>query len=260
MNFKMSKASQVVNYLRSWDIFGHQLSVHHKGDSSHKTLLGFFVSVCVFGLIVSNFITLYSGFLDNSKHEETSNFQVYDRHYSDVYNLTESGVHMALFAFQEHKDRDADTVAYYPLTPDIGRYTIKQHYPCPEDDAACRTGTSPHLDREFVFSDCDSARKDEFSSYWEARLGPLLSGFTANALCLTQEEEDTLQIAEDPYSLIESRTLQIKFEYCEEFVTSESNFTCKTEEEVNEWMASSDLGLQLDLHSLDMNNETYPIH
>ena len=159
----MSNFNQVVDYLRSWDIFGHQLSVHRKGESSHKTILGFFVSVCVFGLIVSNFTTLLTGFLDNSKHEEKSNFQVYDRHNSDVYNLTESGVHMAMFAYVQNKDRDLDTVSYDPLTPEIGRYTIKQAYPCPEDDAACRTGTNPHLEREFIFSDCDAVRIDDYT-------------------------------------------------------------------------------------------------
>ena len=79
-----------------------------------------------------------TGFLDNSKLEEKSNFQVYDRHKSDVYNLTENGVHMALYSYTFHKDKEAGTITYKPLTPDIGRYTVKQAYPCPKDDAECR--------------------------------------------------------------------------------------------------------------------------
>ena len=101
--------NQVVDYLRSWDFFGHQLSVTHKGESSYKTLLGFFVSVCVMGLIISNFTNLLTGFLDNSKHTEQSNFQVYDRHSSPTYNLTENGVNIALYAYQSITDRDANT-------------------------------------------------------------------------------------------------------------------------------------------------------
>ena len=75
------------------------MSVHHKGETAYKTLLGFLVTVGVFGLIVFNFINLFTGFLDGSKHEEKSNFQVYDRHNSPVYTLTENGIHMALFAY-----------------------------------------------------------------------------------------------------------------------------------------------------------------
>ena len=106
LNKKVMSVSKVVDYLRSWDIFGHQVSVHHKGESSYKTLLGFFVSVCVFGLIISNFINIMTGFLDNSKHTEQSNFQVYDRHFSPSYNLTENGVNIALYAFISDTDRD----------------------------------------------------------------------------------------------------------------------------------------------------------
>ena len=59
---------------------------------------------------------------------------------------------------------------------------------------------------------------------------------------MTPEDENTLQIADDPNSDIETRTLQIKFEYCEDFVTDKSNFTCKTEEEVNQWLTGAELG------------------
>ena len=73
--------------------------MHHKGETAYKTLLGFFVTVGIFGLIVFNFINLFTGFLDGSTQEEKSNFQVYDRQNSPVYNLTENRVHMALFPY-----------------------------------------------------------------------------------------------------------------------------------------------------------------
>ena len=89
---------RIGNYLRSWDIFGHKVTVNHKGEDSYKTMLGFIISATVFGLIVSNFVTLSVGFMDGSRQEEKSNSQLYDRHNSPVYNLTESGIRVAIYA------------------------------------------------------------------------------------------------------------------------------------------------------------------
>ena len=61
------RIKQFGEFLRSWDIFGHQISLHHKGDGSYKTILGFFISAVVFSLIVSNLVTLTVAFADGSR-------------------------------------------------------------------------------------------------------------------------------------------------------------------------------------------------
>ena len=110
------RVKQVTNFLRSWDIFGHPVTVHYRGEDTFKTLFGFFVTTAVFGLIISNFITLGTAFMDGSKQEEKSNSQVYDRHGSPVYNLTESGLHLVIYPFVEDKNKETDEVSYRSLT------------------------------------------------------------------------------------------------------------------------------------------------
>ena len=96
-----------------------------------------------------------------------------------------------------------------------------------------------------MFEACDAERQAEFKAYWEKRLGPKLSGFTDSSLCLTPEEENTLQIGEDPNSKIEARTLKISFEYCSERDQSDidqSGITCKSKEETDDWLDKADVG------------------
>ena len=87
---------------------------------------------------------------------------MYERHGSPVYNLTENGIHMALFAYIRLRDDEKSTITYSPLTPDLGSYVIEQYYPCLAEDEVCRAAMSPHNKREFVFKDCDPDRKDDF--------------------------------------------------------------------------------------------------
>ena len=110
--------------MRSWDIFGHKVSVHHKGETTYKTLLGFFISTLAFGLIISNLVLLSTAFMDGSRQEEKSNFEVYDRHNSPVHNLNENGIRMAFYAYQEVQDEDKQINTFSKLTPDIGSYVL----------------------------------------------------------------------------------------------------------------------------------------
>ena len=150
------RVKQVANYLRSWDIFGHPVSVHYKGEDTFKTMFGFFVTTAVFGLIISNFVTLSTAFMDGSKQEEKSNSQVYDRHGSPVYNLTESGLHIVLYPFVEDKNKETDEVSYRPLTNKVGRYFIEQYTPCDvdlpqEDYDKCRSSSKPYQKQTYFF-------------------------------------------------------------------------------------------------------------
>ena len=79
-----------------------------------------------------------------------------------MYTLTESGIHIALYAYQKVEDDVTDTDIYFPLTPEFGSYTIEQKYPCEEDDDACRDDFHPHQKRKFIFKSCQSERQAEF--------------------------------------------------------------------------------------------------
>ena len=87
---------------------------------------------------------------------------MYDRHNSPVYTLTESGVHMALYAYKKVTDDVTEEESFLPLTKDYGSYTIEQKYPCVEDDDACRDSNDPHQSRKFIFKSCQSERQAEF--------------------------------------------------------------------------------------------------
>ena len=112
----MAYLKKFTAYLRSWDIFGHKVSVHHKGETSYKTSLGFVVSTVVFGLIIANLINLTTAFMDDSRLEEKSNFQVYDRHESPSFNLTENGIRMVFYMYVEdetyEENSDIATVTF----------------------------------------------------------------------------------------------------------------------------------------------------
>ena len=144
------------------------------------------------------------------------------------------------------KDDVTETETYFPLIPEFGSYTIEQKMPCVEDDDACRDSFDPHQSRKFIFKSCQSERQAEFKEYWETRRGKKESVFTGSALCLAPEDEDTLQIGEDPSSKIEASTLKLGFEYClelEEDGFSTSETACKSKDETNEWLRSSELDL-----------------
>ena len=66
------RMASVLEYMRKWDMFGHTITVNHKGEDAFKTLAGFFLTVPIFALMLFNFGNLASDFMDGSRLEERS--------------------------------------------------------------------------------------------------------------------------------------------------------------------------------------------
>ena len=54
-------------FMMRFDIFGHPISVHFKGEETYKTRLGVFVSICVLAFMTFNFVNLVTVFMDGSR-------------------------------------------------------------------------------------------------------------------------------------------------------------------------------------------------
>lgn len=92
------------DFIRSYDIFGHKISVHLKGDDSFKSLVGSIASTIVFALILSNLVNLCSAFMDGSRQEEKSIFQVYERQGSPSYSLAAQNFRITPFVSFEKSE------------------------------------------------------------------------------------------------------------------------------------------------------------
>ena len=90
--------TSLVECMRKLDMFGHKITVNHKGEDSYKTLAGFFFTVPIVALMLFNFANLASDFMDGSRLEEKSDFKLYDRFVSPEYNIASNGVQITIFA------------------------------------------------------------------------------------------------------------------------------------------------------------------
>ena len=109
------------------DIYGHKIEVHYQGKSSYNTWLGFACSVFIYGIVFQSMIVLGTDFINFSRQEENINIEKFDRHDSQVYNLTENGVKFYLLPYVQNINGQAmsnSEVKVETLKPTIGYYTI----------------------------------------------------------------------------------------------------------------------------------------
>ena len=61
----------MLSLFRSLDIYGHAISVHYRGEGTHKTSLGAFMSLATFILGLINLYNLIVQFVDKSAQKES---------------------------------------------------------------------------------------------------------------------------------------------------------------------------------------------
>ena len=111
------------------DIYGHKIEVHYKGKSSYNTWLGLACTVFIYGIVFQSMIVLGKDFINFSRQEENVNIEKFDRHDSQVYNLTENGVKFFLLPFVQSKLGQArydSEVKVETLKPSIGTFRLTQ--------------------------------------------------------------------------------------------------------------------------------------
>ena len=78
-----------MNFLKWFDIYGHQISVNYKGDGMFKTNFGGLLSLATIVLIIVNTVSLTTQFVDRTAQKEnqrTLNTELFDQepmHLSD---------------------------------------------------------------------------------------------------------------------------------------------------------------------------------
>ena len=60
-----------LKFIKSLDIYGHQVGVHYRGDSSFKTGIGAFLTLLSLFLIFSNTLGLFVSFISKEDQKES---------------------------------------------------------------------------------------------------------------------------------------------------------------------------------------------
>ena len=63
--------------------------MNYKGKSSFQTLLGAFISIATFAIIMVNFVAISQDFMDGSRQEEKIQSVSVDSFFTDAYKLSE---------------------------------------------------------------------------------------------------------------------------------------------------------------------------
>ena len=108
-------SQRFVDFLVSWDIYGHQIGVNYHGKSTYQTRLGAFCSFTTAVLIMINLVTLLVAFNDGSSHKHEFRRQTLfvDRFDSEEYYLNENHVNFAISI-------------YPPIPQNIGTISVQQ--------------------------------------------------------------------------------------------------------------------------------------
>ena len=112
--------------LMQLDVFGHPISVHYAGEDRYRTRLGALISLCVFSLILFNFVNLATVFLDGSRQEEKTNVLSFDRHGSLDYKLADYGIDLVIYSASRGALNGSRDRIYPALDPTIGKYQVVQ--------------------------------------------------------------------------------------------------------------------------------------
>ena len=109
------------------DIYGHKIEVHYQGKSSYNTWLGLACTVFIYGIVFQSMIVLGTDFINFSRQEENINIEKFDRHDSQVYNLTENGMKFYLLPYVQSAKGQVSynsNVKVETLRPSIGYYQV----------------------------------------------------------------------------------------------------------------------------------------
>ena len=55
---------KVLHHFRSWDVFGHPITIKYYGESTHKTNFGAFMTLVVFVLIMFELVGLTTDYIE----------------------------------------------------------------------------------------------------------------------------------------------------------------------------------------------------
>ena len=62
----MGKGNKLVDLIVNQDIFGHEIKVNYRNSDTFKTSLGALCTIATYTLIIINFVTLLTAFIDGS--------------------------------------------------------------------------------------------------------------------------------------------------------------------------------------------------
>lgn len=72
-------AGKFIEFLKSFDGYGHPVGVHYKGSGTYQTKLGCLCTLVTYCLILVNLVTQTTKFYDGSNLEINSTTLFYDR-------------------------------------------------------------------------------------------------------------------------------------------------------------------------------------
>ena len=91
----------VKEFILDLDKYGRPIGVHFMGADTYKTWLGSLCTIAVYAFVLFNLYLLSIAFDNGSKQTEKISVIKFDRHESDSYNLTDSGIKLYIFPSKE---------------------------------------------------------------------------------------------------------------------------------------------------------------
>ena len=88
----MAKRSKLTNFFISFDIFGHPVGVHYKGDKTYKSSLGALCTLIAYVIMSINFVNLSQSFIENTNQTELANEQKVDEFATEKFYLHEHNI------------------------------------------------------------------------------------------------------------------------------------------------------------------------
>lgn len=84
-------------FLVELDIFGHPIQLNYKGKTTYQTKFGAFFTLATFVIIMINFVSISTDFVNNENQKEVTRFLKLNHDESDTVNMVENKFSFALF-------------------------------------------------------------------------------------------------------------------------------------------------------------------
>ena len=81
---------KLIDRVVSWDIYGHPITVNYKGQGAYKTIVGTMCTFLTFGVIMWNFLVLWTRFTNHTKQDQSTSELLVDRFMSNAFYFSDN--------------------------------------------------------------------------------------------------------------------------------------------------------------------------